>query len=131
MKTRAVAAQTRAELALTLRRGESLIVTLAIPLGILVFFAKVDAIATDYKKPVDFLVPGVLALAAALGVAPEELAREGSGEYVVHAPGTPKLIAELACHLRDQGVLLTALHSGHRSLEAVFLSLTAEAEEHA
>jgi ABC-2 type transport system permease protein len=63
MKTRAVVAQTRAELALTLRRGESLIVTLAIPLGILVFFAKVDAIATDYKKPVDFLVPGVLALA--------------------------------------------------------------------
>lgn len=63
MKTRAVVAQTRAELALTLRRGESLIVTLAIPLGILVFFAKVDTIATDYKKPVDFLVPGVLALA--------------------------------------------------------------------
>lgn len=63
MKSRAVVAQTRAELALTLRRGESLIVTIAIPLGILVFFAKVDAIATDYAKPVDFLVPGVLALA--------------------------------------------------------------------
>jgi ABC-2 type transport system permease protein len=63
MKTKAVVAQTRAELALTLRRGESLIVTIAIPLGILVFFAKVDTIATDYKKPVDFLVPGVLALA--------------------------------------------------------------------
>jgi ABC-2 type transport system permease protein len=63
VKARAVVAQTRAELALTLRRGESLIVTIAIPLGILVFFAKVDTIATDYKKPVDFLVPGVLALA--------------------------------------------------------------------
>jgi len=63
MRTKAVVAQTRAELALTLRRGESLIVTIAIPLGILVFFAKVDTIATDYKKPVDFLVPGVLALA--------------------------------------------------------------------
>jgi ABC-2 type transport system permease protein len=63
VKARAVVAQTRAELMLTLRRGESLIVTLAIPLGILVFFAKVDAIATDYKRPVDFLVPGVLALA--------------------------------------------------------------------
>jgi ABC-2 type transport system permease protein len=63
MNTRAVLAQTRAELALTLRRGESLIVTLVIPLGILVFFAKVDTIATDYKRPVDFLVPGVLALA--------------------------------------------------------------------
>jgi ABC-2 type transport system permease protein len=59
----AVAAQTRAELALTLRRGESLLVSFAIPIGILVFFSKVDAITTDYKDPVDFLVPGVLALA--------------------------------------------------------------------
>jgi ABC-2 type transport system permease protein len=60
---RAVIAQTRAELALTLRRGESLLVSFAIPIGILVFFAKVDAITTDLDKPVDFLVPGVLALA--------------------------------------------------------------------
>jgi ABC-2 type transport system ATP-binding protein len=66
------------------------------------------------------------ALAAALGVAPEELALEGAGEWVVHAPGTPKLIAELACHLRDHGVLLCALHSGRRSLEEVFLALTAD-----
>jgi ABC-2 type transport system ATP-binding protein len=66
------------------------------------------------------------ALAAALGVTPEELAIEGPGEWVVRAPGTPKLIAELACHLRDRGVLLTALHSGRRSLEEVFLALTAE-----
>jgi ABC-2 type transport system permease protein len=63
MNFRAVRAQTRAELALTLRRGESLIVTLVIPIGILVFFAKVDTITTDYRHPVDFLVPGVLALA--------------------------------------------------------------------
>lgn len=60
---RAVVAQTRAELALTLRRGESLLVSFAIPIGILVFFAKVDTITTDLDKPVDFLVPGVLALA--------------------------------------------------------------------
>jgi ABC-2 type transport system permease protein len=60
---RAVLAQTRLELALTLRRGESLLVTLVIPLGILVFFSSVDAVNTTYKDPVDFLVPGVLALA--------------------------------------------------------------------
>ena len=49
---------------LQLRRGENLIVTLAVPLGILVFFAKVDTtIPTDFKHPVDFLVPGVLSLA--------------------------------------------------------------------
>ena len=29
---------------MTLRRGESLLVTLVIPLGILVFFSKVDAV---------------------------------------------------------------------------------------
>jgi ABC-2 type transport system ATP-binding protein len=68
----------------------------------------------------------IVALAAALGVTPEEIAVARAGEYVVRVPGTPKLIAELACHLRDQGVLLSALHSGRRSLEAVFLSLTAE-----
>jgi ABC-2 type transport system permease protein len=45
-----------------LRRGENVIVTLAIPFGILVFFSKVDAITTNYPDPVDFLVPGVLAL---------------------------------------------------------------------
>jgi ABC-2 type transport system permease protein len=61
---RAVLAQMRAELLLTLRRGESLLVTLAIPLGVLIFFSKLDAtIPKDYDDPVDFLVPGVIALA--------------------------------------------------------------------
>ena len=64
MRRQAVLAQSRAELVLQLRRGENLIVTLAVPLGILVFFAKVDTtIPTDFDKPVDFLVPGVLSLA--------------------------------------------------------------------
>jgi len=63
VRTKAVAAQTRVEMALTLRRGESLLVTLVIPIGVLVFFSKVDAVRTTYKHPVDFLVPGVLALA--------------------------------------------------------------------
>jgi len=63
MKRRALIAQARAETVLQLRRGENLIVTLAIPLGILVFFAKVDAVSTDFAHPVDFLVPGVLSLA--------------------------------------------------------------------
>lgn len=61
-RARGVVAQTRVELALTLRRGESLLVSMLIPLGVLVFFSKVDAISS-VKNPVDFLVPGVLALA--------------------------------------------------------------------
>ena len=60
---RAVRAQARVELTLTLRRGESLVVSLAIPVGILVFFAKVDVGQTTLRDPVQFLVPGVLALA--------------------------------------------------------------------
>jgi ABC-2 type transport system permease protein len=64
LKRRALAAQTRAETVLQLRRGENLVLTLAIPLGILVFFAKVDTISTpDFAHPIDFLVPGVLSLA--------------------------------------------------------------------
>jgi ABC-2 type transport system permease protein len=63
VKAAAIRAQTRIEMLLTIRRGESLLVTLVIPLGILVFFSKVDAVNTTYKEPVDFLVPGVLALA--------------------------------------------------------------------
>lgn len=63
MKAKAIRAQTRIEMLLTIRRGESLLVTLVIPLGILVFFSTVDAVNTTYEEPVDFLVPGVLALA--------------------------------------------------------------------
>ena len=63
MKAKAIRAQARIEMLLTVRRGESLLVTLVIPLGILVFFSSVDAVNTTYKEPVDFLVPGVLALA--------------------------------------------------------------------
>src|SRR6476660_5400581 len=47
---------------MTLRRGESLLVTLVIPIGILVFFTKVDAVKVS-GTAIDFLVPGWLALA--------------------------------------------------------------------
>ncbi len=59
---RAVLAQSRVELLLTLRRGESLVVSVAIPVGILVFFTKVGVVKS-LSDPVQFLVPGVLALA--------------------------------------------------------------------
>jgi ABC-2 type transport system permease protein len=62
MRLRALAAQARVELLMTLRRGENVVVTLVIPLGVLVFFGKVDKI-TNLKDPVAFLVPGTLALA--------------------------------------------------------------------
>jgi ABC-2 type transport system permease protein len=54
-----IRAQTAMELRLTLRRGESLLLTLAIPLGLLLFFGNVDVAGAS----VAFLVPGIVALA--------------------------------------------------------------------
>ena len=51
MKAQAVTAQARIEMLLTVRRGESLLVTLVIPLGILVFFSSVDAVNTTLQGP--------------------------------------------------------------------------------
>jgi ABC-2 type transport system permease protein len=62
---RATLAQAGLELRLLLRSGESLIVTLGIPLGILVFFSVVDVLPTGTGPAVDFLVPGVLAISVA------------------------------------------------------------------
>lgn len=58
---RRVGAQTRMEILLTLRRGESLLVIAGIPIGILLFFTGVDVLPHP-GRAVDFLVPGVLAL---------------------------------------------------------------------
>ncbi|MGI9119425.1 MAG: ABC transporter permease [Acidimicrobiales bacterium] len=65
MNRSAVAAQSRVELTLTLRRGESLLLTLGIPVVLLVFFSLVDVlpVPSGIDQPVDFLAPGILALA--------------------------------------------------------------------
>jgi ABC-2 type transport system permease protein len=55
--------QLRTELQLTLRNGEQLLLTIGIPVLLLVFFSLVHVIPTGTKDPVDFLAPGVLALA--------------------------------------------------------------------
>ena len=59
---RALRAQARQELMLSLRNGESLLLTLIIPVLVLVFFAQVDVLPID-GEPIAFLAPGVLALA--------------------------------------------------------------------
>ena len=45
------------------RRGENLLVTLVIPLVLLLFFGSTSVFASGGERPVDFLVPGILALA--------------------------------------------------------------------
>lgn len=56
-------AQTRAELLVTLRRGESVLLTFLIPMVVLGFFSTVDVLPYGDGEAVDFLFPGVLALA--------------------------------------------------------------------
>jgi ABC-2 type transport system permease protein len=59
----ATLAQTVMELRLTARRGENVLVTIVIPVVVLLFFASVAVLPTDTGAPVDFLLPGTLALA--------------------------------------------------------------------
>jgi ABC-2 type transport system permease protein len=65
MNGRALKAQTRTEVMLTLRRGESVLLTLGIPVVLLVFFSLADVlpVPSHIDDSVDFLFPGVLALA--------------------------------------------------------------------
>jgi len=56
-------AQIRTEVRLVSRNGEQLLLTLGIPVLLLVFFSLVDVLPTGTDDPVDFLAPGVLALA--------------------------------------------------------------------
>jgi ABC-2 type transport system permease protein len=60
---RSVAALTLQELRLALRRGENLLVMLVIPVAVLLFFASVGIVPGIAGRPVDFLLPGSIALA--------------------------------------------------------------------
>ena len=59
----ALRAQINAEVSLVRRNGEQLLVTLGIPLLLLTFFSLVDILPSGTADSVDFLVPGILALA--------------------------------------------------------------------
>lgn len=62
--SQAILAQTRAELTMTLRRGETLLITVIVPALLLLFFASLNIVpAIGKHKPIDFLLPGILSLA--------------------------------------------------------------------
>lgn len=97
-----LAAQTRAELRLTLKRGDSLLLNLAIPLGLLIFFSLVDVLPkpAGIVHPVDFLTPGLLALAimstamVSLGIATGFERQYGVLKRLGSTPlGRPRLLA--------------------------------------
>ncbi|WP_327119768.1 ABC transporter permease [Streptomyces sp. NBC_01341] len=61
--SRMIAAQAALETRMLLRNGEQLLLTVVIPTLLLVLFSTVDIVDTGAGEPVDFLAPGVLALA--------------------------------------------------------------------
>ena len=60
---RTLLAQLRAELTMLFTNGESVFLTLGIPVVFLLFFSAVRVLPVGTPHPVDFLVPGILALA--------------------------------------------------------------------
>ena len=99
---RALRAQARSELLLTVRRGDSVLLNLAIPLGLLIFFSLVDVLPkpAGVAHPVDFLAPGVLALAVmstamvSLGIATGFERQYGVLKRLRTTPlGRPRLLA--------------------------------------
>ncbi len=59
---KAIAAQCRTEIVLTMRRGESVLVTIVIPIVLLAFFASARVLPRG-GRGIDYLLPGTLALA--------------------------------------------------------------------
>ncbi|MFZ4584461.1 MAG: ABC transporter ATP-binding protein [Acidimicrobiia bacterium] len=66
------------------------------------------------------------ALAAGLEVERSLVHAEHADEYVVDIDASPALVARLAIWMRDQDLAIEELNTGRRSLEEVFLRLTAE-----
>ena len=60
---RMIGAQAALETRMLLRNGEQLLLTVVIPTLLLVLFGSVDVVDTGEGKAVDFLAPGILALA--------------------------------------------------------------------
>ena len=58
-----LAAQLRAELTVIARNGEQLLVIIGIPAALLVFFSSIDVLPTSGQTPIDYLLPGIIALA--------------------------------------------------------------------
>jgi ABC-2 type transport system permease protein len=98
---RALRAQVAAELRLTLRRGDAVLLNVAIPVGLLAFFSLVDVLPkpAGVAHPVQFLAPGVLALAVmstsmvSLGIATGFERQHGVLKRLAATPlGRPRLL---------------------------------------
>jgi ABC-2 type transport system permease protein len=59
---KAFVTQTRAEVTMTIRRGETLLLTVGIPVLLLLFFSLTHVTSTPKTHRVDFIAPGIIAL---------------------------------------------------------------------
>lgn len=96
--------QLRMELAVIARNGEQLLVVIGIPTTLLLFFSNIDVLRSSEQNNVDFLLPGILALAVmstamvSLGIATgfersyEVLKRLGATPL-----GIPRLVLAKSC----------------------------------
>ena len=117
---RPLVAQLQAEVTMIFTNGETVFLTLGIPVVFLLFFSAVHVLPTGTDHPVDFLVPGILALAimstamTALGIGTGfergygVLKRLGSTPLGRPRLLTAKIIAVLAVELL-QAVVLVAV----------------------
>lgn len=113
----ALLAQAKAELTLAARQGESALISLGIPVLALVAFSLVPVINTHTHPPVDFLAPGVLALAimssamVSLGIATGFERYYGVLKRLGSTPlGRPRLIwAKIISVLAIEAVQVVAL----------------------
>jgi ABC-2 type transport system permease protein len=111
-------AQLRAEATMIATNGETVFLTLGIPVVFLLFFSAVHVLPTGTKHPVDFLVPGILALAVmstsmtALGIGTGFERGYGVLKRLGTTPlGRPRLLAAkimaiIAVELVQAGVLV-------------------------
>ncbi|MFF9565825.1 ABC transporter permease [Streptomyces sp. NPDC014685] len=118
--SRMITAQAALETRMLLRNGEQLLLTVVIPTLLLVLFSAVDIVDTGAGRAVDFLTPGVLALAVmstaftgqAIATGFERrygvLKRLGASPLPRWALMTAKTLAVLATEVL-QVVLLTAI----------------------
>ncbi len=114
-------AQTVAEVRMTIRRGETLLLTIGIPVLLLVFFSLTKVTSTPTKSRIDFIAPGIFALCilstslVALSIATGFERSFGVLRRLHVTPlGTRRLIAA-----KIAGVLVTEL------LQIVILSIVA------
>lgn len=134
----AVVAQAREELVLTLRRGESLLVTVLIPLGLMVFFASATILPAG-DRSIRFLLPGTIALSVissgmvSLGIATAYERYYGVLKLLGATPlprsglVSAKLIAVVALEILQIALLVAvaALVYGWRPLESTAAGLVA------